>query len=89
MRSSISSGEGISLGVLGLGLGILGGIALAFILIFVINPAFFGWTIHPRWPWGDVVRQAAVILGACGVASVYPAIRASRVVASELSRDDL
>lgn len=82
-------GEGISLGLLGLGLGTLGGIALALILIYVINPAFFGWTIHPRWPWAAVVQQSAIILGACALASIYPAMRATRVDAGELSRDDL
>jgi putative ABC transport system permease protein len=82
-------GEGLGLGVLGLGLGVAGGLALALILIHVINPAFFGWTIHARWPWTQMLQQGIVILAVCGLASVYPALRATRVPARELSRDEL
>ncbi|MFQ6673042.1 MAG: ABC transporter permease, partial [Candidatus Tectimicrobiota bacterium] len=82
-------GKGLGMGLLGLGLGSLGGIALAGILIFLINPAYFGWTIQVSWPWGALTQQATTILAAAALASLYPAVRASRTPATELSRDDL
>ncbi len=82
-------GEGLSVGVLGLGLGLAGGVALAMILIFAINRAYFGWTIQVHWPWGAVAQQAATILAAAVLASLYPALRASQTPARELSRDDI
>jgi putative ABC transport system permease protein len=82
-------GQGLGMGVLAVALGLLGGAALAAILVFAINRAYFGWTIQLAWPWGPVLRQVATILGAAVVASLYPALAASRVPATELSRDDL
>jgi putative ABC transport system permease protein len=82
-------GEGIGMGALGLALGLPGGTALAAILIFVINRAYFGWTIAPSAPVLALSAQAATILAAAAIASVYPALRASRTPAAELSRDDL
>ena len=82
-------GEGLSIGLLGLGMGLAGGIALAMILIFLINRAYFGWTIQVYWPWDAVAEQVATILGAAVLASVYPALRASQTPAKELSRDDV
>jgi putative ABC transport system permease protein len=82
-------GEGLAIGVLGLLLGLGGGVALASILIYIINPAFFGWTIRPSWPWTEVVQEMVTILVVAMIAGVYPALRASRVPVRELSRDDL
>ncbi len=82
-------GEGAGMAMLGLLLGLPGGVALAAILIFLINRAYFGWTIQPHVPWGELAVQAGAILAAAVAASVYPALRASRTPASELSRDDL
>lgn len=82
-------GEGLGIGLLGLILGAFGGLGLAAILIFVINRAYFGWTIRLYGPYAALIRQAASILGASVVASVYPAVRASRVPATELSRENV
>ncbi len=82
-------GEGLAAGLLGTLLGAAGGVVLAMILIYVINPAYFGWTIQPHWPWPALLRQAAAIMAAALAASVYPALRGSRVAAQELSREDL
>jgi putative ABC transport system permease protein len=81
-------GEGIGMAVLGIVLGLPGGAALAVILIYLINRAYFGWTIEMSASWGALAAQAATILAAAAVASVYPALRASRTPASELSRED-
>jgi putative ABC transport system permease protein len=82
-------GKGLAMGLLGLLLGLIGGVLLAGLLIFIINRAYFGWTIQPYATWGPIVQQTVTILGAAVLASLYPALRASRTPATELSRDDL
>ena len=82
-------GKGLGMGLLGFGLGVVGGVPLAAILIFVINRAYFGWTIQVYWPWMPVLQQTATILIAAILASLYPALRASQAPATELSRDDI
>jgi putative ABC transport system permease protein len=82
-------GKGLALGVFGLALGLAGGSALAAVLIFVINRAWFGWTIQVHWPWGELAGACGAILLAAALASLYPALRASRTPATQLARDDL
>ena len=82
-------GKGLSMGVMGLALGSVGGVLLAGLLIYVINRAYFGWTIQPYVDWGLIAQQAATILGAAVLASLYPALRARQTSAAALSRDDL
>ncbi len=82
-------GKGLGMGVAGLALGLAGGVLLAGILVFVINRAYFGWTIQVHWPWGTVLVQSATILAAAVLASLYPALAASRTPATQLSREDL
>jgi putative ABC transport system permease protein len=82
-------GQGLGMALLALALGTAGGIALAGILVFVINRAYFGWTIQLHWPWLALLEEAAIILVAALAASLYPALRAAGTPASELSRDAL
>jgi len=82
-------GKGLGMALLALGLGLAGGTALAAILVFAINRAYFGWTIQVHWPWGALAGQVALSLAAAVAASLYPALAASRTPATELSRDDL
>jgi putative ABC transport system permease protein len=64
-------GEGVAIGVLGMVLGLGGGIALAAILIYVINPAFFGWTIRPAWPWTEMLQETTTILLVAALSGIY------------------
>jgi putative ABC transport system permease protein len=80
-------GKGLGMGLMGILLGLMGGVVLAGILIYVINRAYFGWTIQPYLPLGPILQQLATIVIAAILASVYPALRASRMPATELSRD--
>jgi putative ABC transport system permease protein len=82
-------GKGISIATLSAVLGSFGGVALALILIFWINRAYFGWTIRLNFPWVDLSQELALIFLVAVIASVYPAIRASGTPATELNRDDL
>ena len=82
-------GKGLGMGVSGVLLGTLAGFAFALVLIYVVNRAFFGWTIAVYWPFGVIARQNLVVLGAAALASLYPAWLASRTPATELRREDL
>ena len=82
-------GKGLGLAGFGVLLGSLGGLALALILVFAINPAYFGWTLALHFPAAVLAGELSILLGAAVLASVYPALRASRTPATELSRDDL
>ena len=82
-------GKGLGMALVGTVLGSLAGVVFAFILIYVVNRAFFGWTIAVHWPIGLLVQQSVVILAASVLASLYPARVASRVPATELRREDL
>ena len=64
-------------------------IALAAILIYVINRAYFGWTIRLFCPWQSLVWELLLIMGVAVLASLYPALTASRTPATELSREDI
>ncbi len=80
-------GKGLGIGLAGLALGALGGVGLAAILVFAINRQYFGWTIVWSWPWAALVRESVWILFAAILASVYPALRATRTPATELARE--
>jgi putative ABC transport system permease protein len=82
-------GQGLALAVFGIGMGSAGGLALALILVFGINRAYFGWTLALHFPMQALAGEALLLLSAAMLASLYPAFRASRTPATELSRDDL
>lgn len=82
-------GEGAAMGGLGLGLGLVGGIGLAALLILVVNRQWFGWTIQPAWPAAALVRQAALVVLATVAAAAVPAFRAGLSGPEQLTRDDL
>ncbi len=60
-------------------LGVAAGLALSVVLTYVINKAFFGWTIQFTVPWASVLLTPAWIIAAALVAGWLPAIRAGRV----------
>jgi putative ABC transport system permease protein len=82
-------GKGLGMAFFGLAMGAAGGLALALILILNINRVYFGWTIAFHWPWSALTEQALTILAASVLASLYPALRASRTPATELSLENL
>jgi putative ABC transport system permease protein len=77
------------MGVSGIVLGTAAGAGFALLLIYVVNRAFFGWTIALHWPIGLLLRQDAMVLLAAALASLYPAWLASGTPATELRREDL
>ena len=66
------------LGLLGTAMGLVGGIALAWILIRVINRQSFGWTIQVSWPLGLMAEVALLALIASVLAGLWPARWAAR-----------
>ncbi|HXV77412.1 MAG TPA: FtsX-like permease family protein, partial [Candidatus Polarisedimenticolaceae bacterium] len=82
-------GKGLGIALFGTMLGALGGLGLALILILRVNRAYFGWTIAVHWPIAELIEEAATILLAALLASLYPALRASRTPATELTRENL
>lgn len=82
-------GEGLGMGVLGLVLGGAAGVLLALDLVYVVNRAYFGWTLQLHWPVPDLLVQGAIVLAASGLAALYPAYLAARTSAAELVREDV
>ncbi len=60
-------------------LGVAAGIVLSFVLTYVINKAFFGWTIQLSFPWLTVLATPLWIVPAALLAGVIPAARAARL----------
>jgi len=69
--------EAAMLGAIATMLGIASGMVLAAALAWVVNPAFFGWTITLRIPWSTVLTTPLWIIPAALAAAWYPAWRTS------------
>jgi putative ABC transport system permease protein len=61
------------LGLLSALLGVEAGVPLAMVLTWVVNPAFFGWTIQLRLPWDALAWTPLWILAAALAAAWWPA----------------
>ena len=71
--------EAALIGLLASLVGIVSGSALALVLTWVINRAFFGWSIDLSYPWPELVILPLWMTGAALVAGLFPAIRAARI----------
>ena len=80
--------ESAYLGATGITLGLVSGFAVAFILMQVINRAFFGWTIDWHTPSAPLVGIMLGMMLACLLAALPPALRASRLSPSEALRSE-
>ncbi len=60
-------------------LGLAAGCSLALVLTFVVNKAFFGWTISLQFPWPLLAATPFWIVPASLLAAWVPALRASRI----------
>ena len=67
------------IGLIASALGLLSGAALALVLTWVINKAFFGWSIDLAYPWRELVAMPFWMTGAAFVAGLIPAWRAASV----------
>ncbi|NDE85895.1 MAG: FtsX-like permease family protein [Verrucomicrobia bacterium] len=80
--------ESAYLGFTGITLGLISGFAVAFVLMHVINRAFFGWTIDWHTPAAPLFGIMLGMLLACLLAALPPAFRASRLSPSEALRSE-
>lgn len=80
--------EGGLLTVLGIVLGFLLGWAISLILVFIVNPQSFHWTmaIHMPWPW--LVSVAAVLLVSAALTAVLSGRRAVSAQVIRAVRED-
>ena len=71
--------EALMIGAVSQAIGIVVGMGLSLILIFVINVQSFGWTIQWHMPWMFLVQSSLLILVATVLAGCIPARRAARI----------
>jgi putative ABC transport system permease protein len=71
--------EGVAVTLIGLLVGCFCGIAIGAILIHVVNPQAFHWTMQMRMPWLVFAAAIALTFAASTMASVLAARRATRV----------
>ena len=71
--------ESALIGVLASVVGLAAGACLAMVLTWVINLAFFGWTVQLRYPWDLMAWTPVWIIAAAAVAGLLPATRAARI----------
>ena len=69
-------GEAVFLGLVSQAVGLVVGLALSLVLIYVINVQSFGWTIQFHLPWAFLIQSSIAIVAATALAGVYPARRA-------------
>ncbi len=67
--------EAALLGTVASALGIAAGMCLAMVLTWVVNKAFFGWTIELQWPWPMIATTPLWIVAAAMLAALPPACR--------------
>ena len=72
-------GEAIILGAVSQGIGLVVGLALSLLLIYVINVQSFGWTIQFHLPTAFLVQSSVLVVAATALAGLYPARRAVRL----------
>lgn len=71
--------EAALIGFLASLVGIASGSALALVLTWVINKAFFGWSIDLSYPWLELLLLPLWMTAAALVAGFFPALRAARI----------
>ncbi|MYB32722.1 MAG: ABC transporter permease, partial [Acidobacteria bacterium] len=89
-RGQVAAGFlGRTLVIIGVSLLIGGGAGavLTLLLVQVVNPAWFGWTLTLHWPLEVLAAQAAAVVLAGLLAAVLPARLASRLDATALRQE--
>jgi putative ABC transport system permease protein len=80
--------EAILIGGVSQAVGILIGLMLSLVLIYVINVQSFGWTIQFHLPVVFIIQSTLLILAVTAAAGLYPAAQAARVDAVRFAREE-
>jgi putative ABC transport system permease protein len=75
--------EAALIGAASQAIGLIVGLLLSLLLVYVINVQSFGWTIQFRVPVMFLVQVSAAVVLATALAGVYPATRAARLVVTQ------
>jgi putative ABC transport system permease protein len=80
--------EAAIIGAVAQAIGVIVGIGLSFVLIYVINVQSFGWTIQYHFPAGFVAQATVFMLALTALVGLYPGQRASKVPALTVVREE-
>ncbi len=80
--------EGALLGAIGGVAGVALGALLGQVLIHVINPQSFHWTMTTRWPWETIAGVVAALVGAAAITAMLAGRRATAQDALMAVRED-
>ena len=69
-------GEAVAIGAISQAIGLVVGLALSLVLIYVVNVQSFGWTIQFHLPAAFLVQSSIAVVAATALAGLYPARRA-------------
>jgi putative ABC transport system permease protein len=78
--------EALLIGAVSQAIGIITGLMLSLVLIYVINVQSFGWTIQFHLPIAFLIQSTLLMLAVTAVAGLYPAARAAKVEAVRFAR---
>jgi putative ABC transport system permease protein len=78
--------EALMIGTVSQVIGLITGLMLSLVLIYVINVQSFGWTIQFHLPAGFLIQSTLLILAVTAVAGLYPAARAAKLKAVRFAR---
>lgn len=81
-------GEGALLGLASCAAGLACGVLLSMVLTWVVNKAFFGWTIDFRIPFYELIWTPLWVIPVAILAASFPAWRAGRVQLSRALRTE-
>jgi putative ABC transport system permease protein len=80
--------EAVIIGAVAQIIGVIVGVGLSFLLIYVINVQSFGWTIQYHFPAGFVAQATVLMLALTALVGLYPGQRASNVPALTVVREE-
>jgi putative ABC transport system permease protein len=75
--------EAALIGAVSQAIGLVVGLALSLILVYVINVQSFGWTIQFRVPVTFLAQISIAVVAATALAGLYPARRAARLLLTQ------
>ena len=80
--------EAALIGAVSSAVGLAAGACLAMVLTWVINLAFFGWTVQLRYPWELLAWTPVWIIAVAALAGLLPAYRAARIQPASALRSE-